>query len=296
AASTCQDRDGDGFGLGCSAGDDCNDADATVHPGRDEQCNFRDDDCNALVDDVDGCEAPEIDPRRVDVPAGAFWMGSDGGAADERPAHSVELGAYSIDRHEVTNERYRDCVAAGACTEPKRPGSHLRKHYYEDPAFADYPVIFVSWAQADAFCRRAGGRLPTEAEWEKAARGRAPSQITYPWGDEAPDCSRANLGGEGSCIGDTDRIGRRVAGASPYGALDMAGNVWEWVADWYSPDFYRASPPRDPRGPEQGKLRVMRGGCWLSGTDSLRVSCRKAELPDSWAYNVGFRCAYPEGR
>ena len=294
--SACQDRDGDGYGLGCALGNDCNDADRAIHPGRAERCNFRDDDCNALVDDAAGCAPPAIDPAPAEVPAGSFLMGSEAGAEDERPVHSVELSAFTIDRQEVTNRRYRECVAAGACVPPKRGSSRHRQHYYEDVRFADYPVIFVSWSQAADFCQFAGGRLPTEAEWEKAARGAAPAVRTFPWGDDDADCSRANLGGPGSCVGDTDRVGRRLAGASPYGALDMAGNVWEWVADRYAPDFYAASPPEDPAGPTSGKLRVMRGGCWLSGADSLRVSCRKAELPSTWAYNVGFRCAYPEGR
>jgi formylglycine-generating enzyme required for sulfatase activity len=198
-----------------------------------------------------------------------------------------------LDRYEVTNRRYGECVKAGACTPPSLASSHLRKNYFGNPEFADYPVIFVSWKQANAFCQHAGGRLPTEAEWEKTAKGASPSLRVYPWGNEPADCSKANFGGPGSCIGDTDRVGRRPAGASPFGALDMAGNVWEWTADWYDAGYYAKSPASDPKGPEQGRLKVMRGGCWLSGTDSLRVSCRKAELPQSWAYNVGFRCAYP---
>jgi formylglycine-generating enzyme required for sulfatase activity len=186
-------------------------------------------------------------------------------------------------------------VRAGACQPPALATSHRRPHYFEDPAFDDYPVIFVSWHQAAEFCRFAGGRLPTEAEWEKTARGPAPDRREYPWGNEEPDCRLANLGGAKACVNDTDRVGMRPSGASPYGALDMAGNVWEWVADWYAADYYRASPARDPKGPSSGNLKVMRGGCWESGAASLRVSCRKAELPQAWADNVGFRCAYPAG-
>ncbi|HSM91496.1 MAG TPA: SUMF1/EgtB/PvdO family nonheme iron enzyme [Anaeromyxobacteraceae bacterium] len=236
-----------------------------------------------------------LDPSAVDVPAGPFIMGSERGAPDERPVHAVEVAGFRLDRHEVTNARYRACVARGACARPALPGSHRRPGYFDDPAFSDYPVIYVSWAQAEAFCRFAGGRLPTEAEWEKAARGPAPDRREYPWGDAPPDCLRANMGGVDGCVGDTDRVGQRPAGASPFGALDLAGNVWEWVADWYAPGYYAASPARDPRGPAAGTLKVMRGGCWESGASSLRVSCRKAELPAAWADNVGFRCAYGPG-
>jgi formylglycine-generating enzyme required for sulfatase activity len=293
AVAPCQDRDGDGFGLDCLAGADCNDRDPTIHPGGPETCNLRDDDCNGLVDDQPACREPAIERAPVGVPAGPFLMGSERGAADERPVHRVEVAAFRLDRHEVTVGRYRRCVEAGGCSRPALSTSHRRTSYFDDPAFDDFPVIFVRWEQADRFCRLAGGRLPTEAEWEKAARGPWPGTREYPWGDEPPDCARANLGGPGGCLGDTDRIGRRPAGASPYGALDMAGNVWEWVADGYGP--YAGSPARDPRGPARGELKVMRGGCWESGASSLRVSCRKAELPAAWADNVGFRCAYPVG-
>ena len=294
AADRCQDADRDGYGLDCAKGDDCNDHDATVHPGAKETCNLRDDDCNGLVDDAAQCVAAKLDPTPVVVSAGPFTMGSERGAADEQPVHAVDVSALKLDRHEVTNGRYRACVAAGVCTKPALPTSHRRPQYFDDEAFADYPVIFVSWEQAQTFCRYVGGRLPTEAEWEKAARG-AKDVREYPWGDEAPDCLHANMGGPGSCAGDTDRVGRRPAGASPFGALDMSGNVWEWVGDWYAKDYYRSSPRLDPTGPREGTLRVMRGGCWESGASSLRVSCRKAELPGAWADNVGFRCAYPAG-
>ena len=241
---------------------------------------------------------PVIDASPIAVPQSTFLMGSapGEGAADEHPRHRVAVSGLRLDRNEVTNARYAECVAQGACAAPMLASSQRRAHYYGDAAFADHPVIFVDWSRADAFCRWAGGRLPTEAEWELAARGPEPSVRTYPWGDEKPDCSRANMGGPEGCVGDTDRVGRRPAGASPFGALDMAGNVWEWTADWYDARYYEKSPAADPKGPEGGTLKVMRGGCWMSGPDSLRVSCRKAELPSSWAPNVGFRCAYPEGR
>lgn len=286
----CIDRDGDGYGLGCAAGDDCNDADPAIHPGATEICNFKDDDCNGLVDEARDCVAPAIDASLVHVPAGTFLMGSDAGAGDERPVHRVTGAAFAMDRYEVTNARYRTCVDAGGCKPPSLASSNRRGHYFDDPMFADYPVIFVSWTQARAFCAFAGGRLPTEAEWERAAVG-DDGPRTYPWGDSVPDCSKANFAG---CVGDTDRVGRRPDGRSPYGAFDMAGNVWEWTADWYDAGYYRVSPASDPTGPATGTLKVMRGGCWVSGASSLRTTCRKASLPESWAPNVGFRCVYPE--
>jgi eukaryotic-like serine/threonine-protein kinase len=234
-------------------------------------------------------------PRNaVTVPSGPFTMGSSKGAPDEQPVRKVTVSAMEIDRHEVSNARYRQCVGAGICSPPALPVSHTRPHYFDDPRFDEYPVIFVSWHQADHYCRFAGGRLPTEAEWEKAARGTSDAR-EYPWGDEAPDCRRANMGGAKPCVGDTDRIGQRPAGASPCGAQDMAGNVWEWTQDWYAPDAYSSGATNDPKGPANGTLKVMRGGCWESGASSLRVSCRKAELPAAWADNVGFRCVWPAG-
>ncbi|MBI5511809.1 MAG: SUMF1/EgtB/PvdO family nonheme iron enzyme [Deltaproteobacteria bacterium] len=225
----------------------------------------------------------------VGVPAGEFLMGSEHGAADEAPQRAVALSAFRLDRFEVTNGRYRECVAAGACTPPVLGVSRTRASYFAAPEFADHPVIYVSWPQADAFCRSAGGRLPTEAEWEKAARGASPSRSEYPWGDTPPDCAHANLAG---CVGDTDAVGARPLGQSPFAALDMAGNVWEWVADWYAAAYYQTAPATDPTGPGAGTLKVMRGGCWESTASNLRVSCRRPELPKAWADNIGFRCAY----
>jgi serine/threonine-protein kinase len=230
-----------------------------------------------------------IGTSRVSVPAGTFLMGSETGAPDELPVHRVSGSAFAMDRYEVTNARFAACVQAGACSPPALTSSFKRPVYFGAAEFADYPVIHVAWSQAAAFCAWAGGRLPTEAEWERAARGTADAR-TFPWGDSAPDCSKANFAG---CVGDTDRVGRRPAGQSPYGAFDMAGNVWEWTADWYEADYYSRSPDQDPVGPDSGHLKVMRGGCWVSGANSLRATCRKAELPGLWAPNVGFRCVYP---
>lgn len=291
--ASCTDKDGDGYGIGCASGPDCNDRDASVHPGQVEICDFRDNDCSGKVDDAPACPSVIHDSTPVRVPAGRFAMGSPDavGAADEHPRHTVTTKAFTIDRYEVTNARYRACVDAGSCAAPALPSSSRRESYFRNPEFDAYPVVHVSFEQATSFCKSDGGRLPTEAEWEMAARGAGEDLRTFPWGNETADCSKANMGGKQSCLGDTDMVGRRAAGRSPTGAYDMAGNVWEWTADYYDAGYYAKSPAADPSGPEQGSLRVMRGGCWVSGEDSLRVSCRKAALPSTWAGNVGFRCA-----
>lgn len=293
----CEDKDGDGYGRGCTLGPDCNDHDVLVHPGQPEICNFRDDDCNGEVDDAPACHGPTESDGQVLVRAGEFIMGSPPGegANDEQPRHRVWVSDFTLDKFEVTNRRYRDCVKQGVCEKPKLLSSHLRPNYFDADRYADFPVVFVDAHQAEAYCHYRKGRLPTEAEWEKAARGPSPSLGRFPWGDREPDCSLANLGGPKGCLGDTDRVGRRPLGQSPTGALDMAGNVWEWVADWYDAHYYQQSPKRDPKGPDSGSLRIIRGGCFESGADSLRVSCRKPTVASTWAYNVGFRCAYGKG-
>jgi formylglycine-generating enzyme required for sulfatase activity len=215
----------------------------------------------------------------VYVPAGEFTMGSDEGNDNEKPVHTVYLDAFYIDKTEVTNAQYRACVEAKACDSPSDTT------YYDNADYDQHPVVYVNWYQAEAYCQWAGKRLPTEAEWEKAARGT--DGRTYPWG-EGIDCDHAQYR---ECGGQTVSVGSKSKGASPYGALDMAGNVWEWVADWYDSGYYSQSPEHNPPGPDSGTMRVLRGGSWLDVQGYANCTYRDGGTPRAGTYGVGFRCA-----
>lgn len=237
-----------------------------------------------LVSPVDGMVA-------VYVPAGDFLMGSDKAKdnqadSNELPQHTVYLEAYWIDKYEVTNAQYARCLADSQCTPPHASSSYTHSSYYGDSQFTDYPVIYVGWNQAQAYCTWAGQRLPSEAEWEKAARG-SEGHI-YPWGNQSPDSSLANYNQN---AGDTSKVGNYPSGASPYRALDMAGNVWEWVNDWYSETYYQQSPLKNPTGPTSGTYRVLRGGSWSSYGWIVRSAIRYRIEPDFGSFDIGFRCA-----
>jgi formylglycine-generating enzyme required for sulfatase activity len=225
----------------------------------------------------------------VYVPAGTFLMGSaesDPNAdEDEKPQHEVTLDAFWIDRYEVNNTQYTRCVEAGDCQ---------KSDYADDPVYngADYPVVGVSWQNAVDYCQWIGGRLPTEAEWEYAARGPDDGRI-YPWGDDPPTCERAQFWG---CSEEsTLAVGSLPEGASWCGVHDLAGNVWEWVNDWYDSDYYASSPPQNPRGPETGSDRVLRGGSWSNIEEHVRAAYRYYRHPDVRYNDFGFRCVVEPG-
>lgn len=222
----------------------------------------------------------------VFVPAGKFMMGSELGENDEKPAHFVSLSAFWIDQTEVTNAMYAKCVDVNHCEPPKNLKSNTRPNYFGNSEFYNYPVIYVDWDMANKYCEWAGRRLPTEAEWEKSARG-APERI-YPWGNTEPNDAILNFR---NGVGDTTEVGSYPAGASLYGALDLAGNVQEWVGDWYSAGYYASSPLSNPMGPDSGVYRVVRGGSWVVNDTGIRSYDRQANGPIYFTNNLGVRCA-----
>ena len=258
------------------------------------------------------------------VPAGEFTMGTSAGSnglPDEHPPRLVYLSAFWIDRYEVTNAAYETFVQATDYVAPANanPVSTLWEHNRPLPGIEQHPVVNVSWLDAVAFCRWAGKRLPTEAEWEKAARGT--TGRLYPWGNEW-DFEKANsasywakrtvefsnsvdweafwIKGEGAVISRekgvkgeilTLPVGSFPAGVGPYGALDLAGNAAEWVQDWYNPNYYPTAPLSDPQGPDRGAIKAMRGGSWLKPAISLRTTDRDWGTMDSRPSGTGFRCA-----
>lgn len=233
----------------------------------------------------------------VYIPAGEFTMGSND-YDNEKPPHKVYLDAYSIDKYEVTNAQYKECVSVGKCKKPHDTT------WYDDSNYANHPVVYVDWNMANAYCAWVEKRLPTEAEWEKAARGE--NSLTFPWGNDW-DINKCNSGEyQGSLtiikMANMDMrrgtlpVGSFPESVSPYGVMDMAGNVWEWVSDWYDVDYYQNSPEKNPKGPSKGEYKGLRGGSWGSAAlFYLRATYRNGHGPNYSDDFVGFRCASAGG-
>jgi formylglycine-generating enzyme required for sulfatase activity len=238
---------------------------------------------------------PTDEAVMVYVPAGEFEMGSTEGDSDEQPVHDVTLDGFWIDKHEVTNAQFAAFLneegnqEEGGVTwlDVEDENCLVEKsgeEFQPKSGYADHPVVKVSWYGARAYAEWVGGRLPTEAEWEYAARG--PEGRIYPWGDDEPTCDLAQYRG---CSGDTVPVDSLPNGASWCGALNMAGNVWEWVADWYDGDYYARSPSENPGGPEYGSVRVVRGGSFYHPGNLVRCAFRNWYSPNHRLINYGFR-------
>ena len=227
--------------------------------------------------------------RLIYIPAGEFTMGSSKYDRDletnEVPQHSVTLDAYWISQTQVTNAMYNQCVASGACA--YSAGHEINPHYL-DPAYNDHPVVYVTWQSAMNYCTWSGGRLPTEAEWEKAARGSGGQK--YAWGNNS---AAEELVNANNTYDSTTPAGQFSQGASPYGVLDMGGNVREWVWDWYDPYYYQYTPADNPAGPVEGEKKVLKGASFSDIYRFTRPANRLAHDPTSPGANRGFRCVYP---
>lgn len=253
----------------------------------------------------------EVDQMvQIYVPAGEFIMGSDdveaqtivgtnGRAYPEIPVNTVYVDSYWIDKYEVTNGQYLLCEAAGVCDSPYLNKSETRPSYHDNPEYANYPVIYVNWYMAKTYCEWTGRRLLTEAEWEKASRGTDGRK--YPWGNDKPTGENANFC-DTNCprtianhnfddgYADTAPVGSYPAGASPYGVMDMSGNVWEWTGTIINPYPYDATDGRENTDPTLWVERVWRGGPWSNGYWWIRSTVRYRSIPSYWYVNLGFRC------
>jgi formylglycine-generating enzyme len=264
--------------------------------------------------------AAESLPAMASIPAGTFVMGSEDGAADERPTHTVVVGGFALGVQPVTNAEYARFVRETGYRPPAidnlplvaRAGGEAREHIFRTSAATyvwkggqppsarlNHPVTLVRWEDAVSYCRWLSQtigktvRLPTEAEWERAARGGL-SGLRYPWGDELrPD--HANFLSEPGIRTTHGTSTCRSYPPNAYGLFDMSGNVWEWVLDWYDPGYYAVSPEADPSGPEDGQYRIVRGGGWLAADPTMLTCSHRHQVPpDTYSYGIGFRVACPE--
>lgn len=236
----------------------------------------------------------------VEIPTGSFPMGvppgdRDGGR-DEYPRHEVVLDTFLIDQFEVTNGRYLEFIKSTGHRVPQNPTNPTRNLWQGGTiteSLAERPVINVDWFDADAYCKWAGKRLPSEAEWEKAAKGT--SDRRFPWGNVEPTAKHLNYNqrwiGEKTLM----PVGSYEAGKSPYGVYDIVGNVWEWVNDWYDARYYEKSPSKNPPGPQEGTKKVIRGAGWQNETPTVRIFTRVDSDPTMRNESTGFRCAADKG-
>lgn len=228
------------------------------------------------------------------IPAGKFQMGSKRSMLElkphdlfntdrhtlgpENPAHEVHLDAFYVDIFEVTNEKYKNYVEA---TGAKAPIGWIKPDFSND----QQPVVGVSWKEAVSYCKWSGKRLPTEAEWEKAGRGKR--AVRFPWGDTPPDSEKLNYNEEKK---KSTPVGSYEKGKSDYGVYDLSGNVSEWVHDWHFPEYYLFSPKENPQGPEKGQYKIIRGGNWRNDADNVDLVYRNASVPRQRKDTIGFRC------
>lgn len=250
--------------------------------------------CLDSHDDDDGTP-DEVVEGMVEVPAGAFEMGCNDAVdvdcgSEEYPYHTVDVPGFWIDKLEVTTAQYAACTDAGGCSEAE-PGNAWSSCNLGIDGREDHPINCVTWYQAVEYCAWAGKRLPTEAEWEKAARG-TDGRI-YPWGNDEPTCDHAVISWAGCPQRtSTEPVGSKPLGASPYGAQDMAGNVWEWVEDWYHETYDGAPTDGSAWVTPEGTEKVVRGGSWSYYflSNDLRTSHRRTDIPQDWNGHVGIRC------
>ncbi len=236
-----------------------------------------------------GESAQKLKEGMRDIPAGIFLMGSapDEGRSDERPQRKIYLDSYSIDIREVTNDEYLKFILSTRRKPPPNPYSEAP--LTEEVGVGSLPVVQVTWYDAVDYCRWAGKRLPTEAEWEKAARG--DMGMLFPWGDQPPKVVQVNFEKNWKGIHTLQAVGSNSKTRSPYGIHDMAGNVREWVQDWYAPDYYRTGPVQNPKGPSKGILKVIKGGSWHSFKADVRSASRGKGGFALKTDGIGFRCA-----
>jgi formylglycine-generating enzyme required for sulfatase activity len=227
-----------------------------------------------------------IKEERVQIPAGPFIRGTKTGGYDEQPVRTVYLDAYAIDRYEVTHHQYQAFVAATGHRRAAPPSRYAKN--LSRMIGPNQPVTYVSWDDADAFCRWKGTRLPTEAEWEKAMRG--VDGRLWPWGND-PDPLASNWGFSKDGYEVTAPAGSFKRDVSPFGVVDGSGNVMEWVADWYAEDAYQDPADRNPKGPDHGVFKVLRGGGYTSFGSDVRITSRSRMIPDFRDETIGFRCA-----